>query len=207
MLAQFGALMLLGLVWASVLTGRLILFSAHPLAQSLAVFVLVQSVLFLQPTNTGAQKRIGQRVHASLNLAALLLLVFGVAAVEYNKISAGNAHFHSVHAYLGVATSALLALQYLVGFTMWATPGLYGGGDAARKCWRWHRVSGYAAVLPMLLLTVFSSAFTPYNVAVLKVKWWALLIALGLVVAGVYARVPLHKVRGPNKTQHAGPAE
>ncbi|KAJ6441887.1 Protein arginine N-methyltransferase [Purpureocillium lavendulum] len=205
-LAQFGAVILLGIVWASVFTGPLILFSAHPLAQSLAVFVLVQSVLFLQPTHTAAQKRAGRRVHAALNLAALLLLVFGVAVVEYNKVAGGNPHFHSVHAYFGVATCVVLVVQYFVGFTMWATPALYGGEARARALWRWHRVFAYAVVLPLLLVTVFFTAYTPYNVGILKMKWWGLLIALVLVVVGVYPRTPLHKIRNSKQNGTLSPS-
>ncbi|GJN84954.1 hypothetical protein PLIIFM63780_008518 [Purpureocillium lilacinum] len=206
-LAQFGAFLLVGIVWASVFTSPLILFSGHPLAQSLAVFVFVQSVLFLQPTHTAAQKRTGQRVHASLNLVALVLLVFGVVIVEYNKVAGGNPHFHSVHAYFGVTTSILLILQYFVGFTMWATPGLYGGEAKARTLWKWHRVFAYAIILPLLLVTVFFTTHTSYNLGVLKMKWWGILIALVLVVAGIYPRIPLHKIRNQKQNGALSSAE
>ncbi|KYK55251.1 hypothetical protein DCS_07214 [Drechmeria coniospora] len=193
-LAQFGVLLLVAVVWAAVFMNPIILFSGHPIGQSLAVFLLFQSVLFLQPTHTADQKRVGQRVHASLNLAAFLSLVAGVAIVEYNKGLSRKAHFHSVHAYLGTVAVALLVVQYLVGFTMWATPGLWGGEDKAKKLWRLHRIFAYAIVLPLLLLTVLFSTRTDYVAHVLNIPWWSLLVASVLIVAGVYPRLQLYKI-------------
>ncbi|PHH85958.1 hypothetical protein CDD83_10939 [Cordyceps sp. RAO-2017] len=191
--AQLGAVLLLVLIWASVLTHPLILFSAHPLLQSLAVFVLIQSVLSLQPTHTSEQKRLGQRVHASLNLVAFLLLVAGVSIIEYNKLASRGPHFHSVHGYLGVISGIVLLLQYLVGFTMWATPALYGGEDRARAVWKYHRYSGYL-VLVLLLATVCSATDTSYNDMVLHIKLWATVLASVLVVVGVFPRIQKHKL-------------
>src|SRR5690349_1008186 len=47
LVAQIGAVTLLAIIWASVLTNDIILFSYHPLAQSLAIFLLVESILSL----------------------------------------------------------------------------------------------------------------------------------------------------------------
>ncbi|KAF4969438.1 hypothetical protein FZEAL_10227 [Fusarium zealandicum] len=174
-IAQLGIILLVVLVWASVLTKPLILFSYHPLLQSLAVLTLAQSILSLQPTHTAEQKRIGQRIHASLNLVAFLLLVAGVTIIEYNKISSNGDHFHSIHGYLGVTTSIVLLLQYAVGFTMWATPKLYGGEDNAKSIWKYHRWSGYF-ILVLLLATVVSAVDTDYNKNVLKLKLWSTLL-------------------------------
>ncbi|KAL6864218.1 eukaryotic cytochrome b561 domain-containing protein [Trichoderma novae-zelandiae] len=191
--AQIGIWLLAVLIWASVLTKPLILFSGHPLAQSFAVLVLVQSVLFLQPTHTSEQKRLGQRVHGLLNLVALVALVTGVTIIEYNKEKSHNAHFHSVHGYLGVITAIVLLLQYLVGFTMWATPRLYGGEDNARAIWKYHRYSGYL-VLVLLLATVNSATQTDYNKNVLKIKLWATLTLSALIVIGVFPRIQKQKL-------------
>ncbi|PFH61656.1 hypothetical protein XA68_16745 [Ophiocordyceps unilateralis] len=192
-LAQLGAILMLVLVWASVLNKPLILFSAHPLLQSLAVFVLIQSVLSLQPTYTSEQKQLGQRVHASLNLVALLLLIAGVTLIEYNKLTSHGPHFHSVHGYLGVIVSIILIIQYLVGFTMWAVPALYGGEVRARAVWKYHRYSGYVVLL-LLLVTVCSAAETDYNRNVLHMKLWAAILASILVVLGVFPRIQKYKL-------------
>ncbi|KAF3075134.1 hypothetical protein TsFJ059_003283 [Trichoderma semiorbis] len=192
-IAQIGIWLLVVLLWASVFTKPLILFSGHPLAQSFAVLVLVQSVLFLQPTHTSDQKRLGQRVHGLLNLLAFLSLVAGVTIIEYNKEKSHNAHFHSAHGYLGVITSIVLLLQYLVGFTMWATPKLYGGEDNAKAIWKYHRYSGYFVLL-LLLATINSATQTDYNKNVLKVKLWATLSLSALVVIGIFPRIQKQKL-------------
>ncbi|KAF6821493.1 cytochrome b561 [Colletotrichum musicola] len=193
-IAQFGAVILVAMIWASVFTKDLILFSGHPLAQSLAIFTLVQSILFLQPTHTPDQKRTGQLVHAVLNLLAFLLLVTGITIIEYNKSLQGpGSHFHSVHGYLGVVLSIVLLLQYIVGFTMWATPQLYGGEDRAKSIWKYHRWSGYL-VLVLLLVTVATATGTPYNANVLKLKLWAVIVTSLMIIAGVVPRVQKQKL-------------
>ncbi|KAH8706565.1 eukaryotic cytochrome b561-domain-containing protein [Ilyonectria robusta] len=192
-LAQMGILFLVVLIWASVLTKPLILFSGHPLAQSLAILTLVQSILTLQPTHTAEQKRIGQRIHASLNLVAFLLLVAGVTIIEYNKFASHGAHFHSLHGYLGVTSCIVLLLQYLVGFTMWATPALYGGEHNAKSIWKYHRYSGYV-VLVLLLATVVSAVDTDYNKNVLKLKLWATGSLSLLVLVGIIPRIQKQKL-------------
>jgi cytochrome b-561 len=199
--AQLGVVLLTILIWASVLSKPLILFSAHPLLQSLAVLTLAQSVLSLQPTHTADQKRVGQRVHAILNLVAFLILVAGVTIIEYNKFSNNGAHFHSVHGYLGIITSIVLLLQYGVGFTMWTTPSLYGGVDNAKAVWKYHRWSGYT-VFVLLLATVTSAAETPYNKNVLKLKLWAVLLLSIVTLVGIVPRIQKQKLgfRGPSST-------
>ncbi|KAF7548992.1 hypothetical protein G7046_g8480 [Stylonectria norvegica] len=191
--AQFGILLLFVLIWASVFTKPVILFSGHPLAQSLAVLTLVQSILALQPTHTAEQKRIGQRIHASLNLVAFLALVTGVTIIEYNKFSNNGAHFHSVHGYLGIITTLILLIQYLVGFTMWATPKLYGGEDKAKSIWKYHRYSGYV-ILVLLLATVCSATETDYVKNVLKMKLWPTVLLSALVLVGVLPRIQKQKL-------------
>ncbi|KAH7156986.1 hypothetical protein EDB81DRAFT_408734 [Dactylonectria macrodidyma] len=192
-LAQLGIVLLAVLIWASVLTKPLILFSGHPLAQSLAILTLIQSILTLQPTHTAEQKRIGQRIHASLNLLAFLLLVAGVTIIEYNKFASHGPHFHSLHGYLGVTSSVFLLLQYFVGFTMWATPALYGGEHNAKSIWKYHRYSGYLVIV-LLLGTVVSAVDTDYNKNVLKLKLWAVASLSLLALVGIFPRVQKQKL-------------
>jgi cytochrome b-561 len=180
------------IIWVGVFTSPLALVSGHPLAQSIGVAILVQSVLALQPTYTSEQKRIGQRIHASLNLLAFLALSAGVIIIEVNKVQGNMPHFHSVHGYLGVIASLMLLLQYLVGFTMWATPKLYGGEESAKKLYKYHRYSGYF-MLVMLLATVISATQTTYNVGVLKIKFWAALLLSVLILLGIFPRIQKHK--------------
>lgn len=192
--AQAGAFLLLALVWSSVFLNKLLpLFSPHPLLQSLGVFTLVQAILILQPTWTAAEKTIGARAHASLNLLSFLLFGAGIAIIETNKIKNNGAHFHSVHGYLGVITGVVLLGQYVFGFLMWGVPGVFGGVNNAKALWKYHRISGYALFL-LLLATVISAVDTDYNHNVLDIKLFAVLISLALIVIGVYPRIHKQKL-------------
>jgi len=189
--AQAGAFLLVALVWSAVFLNPLLpLFSPHPLLQSLGVFTITQAILIVQPTWTAEEKRIGARAHAGLNLLSFLLLATGVFMIELNKHKSHGVHFHSAHGYLGVASAVLLLVQYVFGFCMWAVPAVFGGTDKAKALWKYHRWSGYV-LYPLLLLTVLSAMATDYNVHVLNIKLWAAIVAVALIVAGVYPR--LHK--------------
>ncbi len=190
--AQSGIAMLTVIIWTSVLTKPFILFSWHPLAQSAGILLLIQSILVLQPTHSAEQKRVGQTVHAYLNFTSFLVLAGGVGVIEYNKISSNGPHFKSVHGYLGATAACVLLLQYFVGFTMWATPALYGGQARARSMWKYHRFSGYATLI-LLLATVCTAADTGYVQYVLKVGLWTLAVPSGLILVGVLPRVHLYK--------------
>ncbi|KAI1846494.1 hypothetical protein JX265_004983 [Neoarthrinium moseri] len=193
-IAEGAALLLVASTWAAVFLHPLIVpFSIHPLAQSLAVLVLVQSILILQPTHTGQQKQVGQKIHAGLNLLAFALFLTGFVSIEYNKFASGGAHFKSVHAYLGVIVSIWLLLQYLIGFTMFATPKLYGGEAKAKKIWKYHRTSGYVLFL-FLQATVISATKTDYNVGVLGLKLWAFILISVLLIVGIYPRIKKQKL-------------
>ncbi|KAI1388802.1 uncharacterized protein F4822DRAFT_258421 [Hypoxylon trugodes] len=193
-LAETAGILLVASVWAAVfLNGPLILFSVHPLAQSLGILVLIQSILVLQPTHTGTQKQVGQKVHAGLNFLAFAIFAVGVISIEVNKEINHGAHFHSVHGYLGVIASFWLLAQYLIGFTMFAVPVLYGGEANAKKIWKYHRASGYA-LLPFLGATIISAAETDYNINVLGLKLWALIVIVVLLLVGVFPRIKKHKL-------------
>lgn len=154
---------------------------------------LTQSILVLQPTHTAEQKKVGQLVHASLNVFAILVLIAGVFIIEYNKFVNNGVHFHSVHGYLGVITASLLLLQYLFGVSMWAVPWILGGEEKARHLWKYHRWSGYL-LLTLLLATVSSATQTDYNIDVLKIKLWAVLLLSVLILVGILPRVQKQKL-------------
>ncbi|KAI0479102.1 eukaryotic cytochrome b561-domain-containing protein [Xylariaceae sp. FL0804] len=192
-LAEVGGLLLFASVWAAVFMKPVTLFSGHPLAQSAGFLVLLQSILVVQPTHTGQQKAVGQKVHAALNGIAFLAFLAGVVVIEYNKVANGLPHFHSVHAYLGVVASFWILAQYAVGFTMFNVPKLYGGEAQAKKVWKYHRASGYALLL-VLMATVTSAVKTDFNQNVLGLKLWAMIIIMVLVVVGVYPRIKKQKL-------------
>lgn len=192
-LAQFGVWIMIIWTWVAVLRKPVILFSGHPLAQTVGILALVQAILVVQPTHTGDQKRRGRIIHGSLNLVSFLAFVTGVTIIEYNKISSGGVHFHSVHGYLGVITSIILGVQYIVGFTMWLVPALYGGEENAKSLYKYHRMSGYF-ILALLMATVISATKTDFNVNVLGLQLWGAVILSILILAGVYPRIQRSKL-------------
>lgn len=181
LLAQAGVLIVVAVVWRGVFTHNVILFSGHPLLQSLGLLVVTQAILILQPTHEPEQKRAGQRAHAALNLTSFLLFTSGVTIIEVNKFRGHGPHFHSVHGTLGILTSIAILLQYFAGFTIWAVPSLYGGVDNAKALYKYHRVSGYIIYLA-LLATVLSAVWTDFNVNVLGIAWWQLVVPIALVL-------------------------
>jgi hypothetical protein len=192
-IAEAGSLLLVASVWATVFLNPLQLFSVHPLAQSLGMLSLIQSILVLQPTHTGEQKQVGQKIHAGLNFLAFVTFIVGVGAIEVNKIRNNGPHFHSVHGTLGIIASLYMVTQYFVGFTMFGVPKLYGGEANAKRMWKYHRMSGYV-LLPLLLATVTSATQTDYNINVLGLKRWAFILISLLVVIGVYPRIKKQKL-------------
>ncbi|KAF2835735.1 hypothetical protein M501DRAFT_340621 [Patellaria atrata CBS 101060] len=192
-LAQAGIWILLGIVWGGIFSHDLILFSAHPLLNSTGILFSTQAILLLQPTHTSSQKRSGTYAHLISNDLAILLLIAGLIVIEYNKFSHGGAHFESPHAVFGLMTYILLALQATVGVTMYFVPSLYGGIDNAKKAWKYHRMSGYLTLL-FMLMTVAAATQTTYNIAVLHINLWAVLVAAVLTWMGVLARVKKQKL-------------
>lgn len=153
------------------------------------MLAVTEAILVLQPTWTASEKAVGARWHAALHLVSFLLFAAGVLLIEANKIKQGpSSHFHSVHGYLGVATSVVLLVQYVVGFLMWAVPAAFGGVDGAKAVWKYHRISGYLLYL-LLLATVISAVYTDFNVNVLDIKLWSVIVAVVLIVIGVYPRL------------------
>ena len=72
-------------------------------------------------------------------------------------------------------------------------PRVWGGVDAAKALWKYHRWAGYGA-LGLLLATVAAAVETDYVRGELGIRLWGVLVAEGLIVAGVVPRVHLRKL-------------
>ncbi|KAM0714220.1 hypothetical protein Q7P37_010007 [Cladosporium fusiforme] len=190
--AQGGAWILAAIVWGSVFSHDLILFSAHPLLNSAAILFFVQGILVLQPTHTARQKKEGTYAHAGLNDIALLSAIAGLVVIEYNKFAHNGTHFESPHAILGLITYILTTIQAVVGITQYFVPQLYGGVDNAKKLYKYHRVGGYVILLAMLA-TVAAATQTDYNKNVLQIQLWAIIVAAILLLVGIVPRIRLSK--------------
>ncbi|KAF1356285.1 eukaryotic cytochrome b561-domain-containing protein [Delphinella strobiligena] len=190
--AQAGAWILAAIVWGSVFSHELILFSVHPLLNSAAILLFTQGVLVVQPTHTKEQKRKGTWTHAGLNNVALLTAIAGLVVIEYNKIAHNGTHFVSPHAILGLISYILLLIQTIVGFTQYFVPQLYGGEEKAKKLYKYHRVFGYIIFI-LLLSTVAAATETDFNKNVLGIQLWAVIAASIITLVGVVPRIRLAK--------------
>jgi hypothetical protein len=131
-------------------------------------------------------------VHSALNTTALLAALAGLVIIYYNKSAHHGVHFESPHAILGLTTYILVIIQALVGLTAFFTPSLYGGVETAKGLYKYHRVSGYI-ILTLMLATVCAASATTYNVNVLGMQLWALVVSSVLVLVGIVPRIRLNK--------------
>jgi hypothetical protein len=86
--------------------------------------------------------------------------------------------------------------EYTFGFLIYLIPHLQPNTPSAARAkslWKYHRIVGYTA-LALLLATVAAAAETDYNKSVLGIRLWSVLLAEGLIVAGVVPRVHLGKM-------------
>ncbi|KAK3697725.1 hypothetical protein LTR37_017307 [Vermiconidia calcicola] len=190
--AQAGAWILAAIVWGSVFSNDLMLFSTHPLLNSAAMLFFVQGILIIQPTHTAKQKKQGTYTHAALNDVALLAAIAGLVLIEYNKIKDGNPHFESPHAILGLITYIMIFTQAFVGVTQYFTPGLYGGEENAKALYKYHRVFGYLT-LTVMLATICAATQTGFNTNVLGMQLWAVVVACVIILIGLVPRIRLNK--------------
>lgn len=119
--------------------------------------------------------------------------IAGLVIIEYNKISHGGEHFKSPHAILGLITYILIVLQALVGITAYFFPGLYGGEATAKSLYKYHRMGGYLTLV-LMLATVCAATQTTYNINVLDMQLWAVIVASMLILAGVVPRIKKQKL-------------
>lgn len=168
--------------------------SSNPfqLLNSSALLLQVQAALVLQPTATPQQKLLGTRIHYTLQALSLVAFISAFVVIEVNKGS--HAHFTSPHGVLGLMTYIVIFLQALGGVVQYFLPNvLLGGVHRGKKFYKYHRLSGYVLLL-MELSTVAAATRTDFNLAVLAIPLWAVLVAAVVVVAGVGARIKKHKL-------------
>lgn len=71
-----------------------------------------------------------------------------------------------------------------------------GSVDAGKSLYRYHRMLGYL-LLGLELITVAAATGTSYNIEILHLRIWPVLVAALVVVAGVAARIRTVKLRAP----------
>jgi hypothetical protein len=90
-------------------------------------------------------------------------------------------------------TYILLLVQAVVGITQYFVPQLYGGVDNAKKIYKYHRVAGYV-LFTLMLVTVVAATRVTYNLNVLHIQTWAVVVASVLALAGLLPRVKKQKL-------------
>ncbi|KAA8900455.1 hypothetical protein FN846DRAFT_909282 [Sphaerosporella brunnea] len=193
-LAQVGGITLVAITWGGVFTHRLILFSAHPLLNSLGLLLGIQALLILQPTHTAEQKRSGTLMHFLFWASALATFYAALVVVEVHKQRGGIGHFESPHAVLGIVIYVLLLIQAWVGVAQYFFPAVFGGVERAKRVYKYHRIAGYVLVL-LLLVNVVLATKTYYAGKVLGIRTWAAVVGSLLVVAGIAPRIKKQKIR------------
>lgn len=112
--------------------------------------------------------------------------------IEVNK--GDHPHFVSPHGILGLLTVIFIVLQALVGVVQFFLPvTVLGSVDAGKRIYKYHRLTGYVLLL-LESATVLAATRTDYNLAVLGIPTWAVLIALIITLSGIGARIKKHKL-------------
>ena len=165
----------------------------HPQLLAISALLLqVQAALILQPTATPSQKQLGTRIHYSLQLFSILAFLSAFTIIEINK--GDHPHFVSPHGILGLLTVIFVVLQALGGVIQYLLPvPILGSVEAGKRFYKYHRWSGYVLLL-LEVSTVVAATQTGYNLAVIRIPAWAVVIAIILTLAGVGARIKKHKL-------------
>ena len=101
--------------------------------------------------------------------------------------------FESSHAIFGLITYVLLITQALIGATAFFTPSLYGSVSRAKSLYKYHRMNGYI-ILVLFFTTVALATQTTFNVNVLHMDLWAVIVLSMLVLLGILPRLRLSKL-------------
>ncbi|KAJ3146376.1 hypothetical protein HDU89_006241 [Geranomyces variabilis] len=186
--AQAGIWILATAIWTGIFSSKLMLFTLHPLLNSVGLLLSTQAILLLQPTSFSAprQKKRAAGIHAVLNGLGTALLVTGASVIIYNKASHNGTHFESLHARVGLAVYLLFFLQALFGALVVYAPSLFGGEGRAKAMYKYHRLSGYLTFL-LSLVAVAAATQTDWNKNMGKIQLWPVILGGGLLVVGLGA--------------------
>ncbi|TWW60866.1 lysosomal membrane ascorbate-dependent ferrireductase CYB561A3 isoform X1 [Takifugu flavidus] len=99
-------------------------FNWHPalMVTGLVVFYGYGAVLYRVPLTWGQNKLPWKLLHATLMLLALLLSIVGLCAVFGFHYAENIPNVYSLHSWIGIAATALFALQWVVGAVAFLLP-------------------------------------------------------------------------------------
>ncbi|EED19862.1 seryl-tRNA synthetase [Talaromyces stipitatus ATCC 10500] len=189
--AQAGIWVLFAVIWSAIFSHDLIFFSAHPLLNSTALLLQVQGILVLQPTSTPRQKTLGAHIHFALLFLSLAAFISAFVVIEINKDP--EHRLTSIHGILGFITYILIIIQALVGIAQfWIPRWVFGSIEKGKNVYRYHRIFGYV-LLVLEFAAVAAATQTTYNISVLNIALWAVLVTSVITLLGVGARVKISK--------------
>lgn len=179
---QVGLLVVIGSVLYGVLTTPIILFSYHPIFNSLGFFLLGQGILVTQPEpRSAAQKQVGGEIHGILNSLAVLAYTTGAGVILYNKEKNHAEHFYSWHGTFGIITYVALVLVMLVGAAQfWWPAEVFGSVAKGRAIYKFHRVGGYL-VWGLTAFTILLALESDFNQNALHISYYTVAPGLALV--------------------------
>ncbi|KAF5014231.1 hypothetical protein F66182_14856 [Fusarium sp. NRRL 66182] len=161
------------------------------LLNSSALLLQVQSILVLQPTSTPRQKLVGTYIHSALLTLSLAGFISAFVVIEINKDP--EHRLTSIHGVLGFVTYILIIIQALVGVAQfWLPKWIFGSVENGKKIYKYHRISGYV-LLVLEFAAVAAATQTTYNVSVLNIALWTVLVTSVLILLGIGARFKLSK--------------
>jgi hypothetical protein len=87
----------------------------------------------------------------------------------------------------------LIIIQALVGVAQfWIPKWVFGSVENGKKIYKYHRISGYV-LLVLELAAVAAATQTAYNIYVLNIALWAVLVTSVLTLLGIGARIKISK--------------
>jgi cytochrome b-561 len=118
------------------------IFNVHPPLMLIGFLVLGGEAIlaYRTPLKSTVTRDARKKAHLALHAAALALAAVGLYAVFKYHAEAGYPHLYSLHSWLGIATFALYAAQWLAGFLAFFLPG--AAPETRRATVPWHAVLG-----------------------------------------------------------------
>ncbi|EOQ99449.1 hypothetical protein J056_001772 [Wallemia ichthyophaga EXF-994] len=162
-------------------------FTLHPIFQCIAISLIVLSILSLQPTSSGNSKLKAFDKHRKfISYFSLPFFLIGSSAMFYNKFSHSAPHFTTWHSTFGLISLSFLILQASVGIAF--TIPSKDSPILPKSLYKYHRLSGYFVLLPLLAITAtlgaghstWSSTQAPLPVRLIFVDTAAILLVLSI---------------------------
>lgn len=196
LITQGGFLVIVLSLYYCLFTSPIMLFTGHPLFNSLGLLGLGQGILLVQPTPRSADhKSLQGHVHGIINSISVLMFTIGSTIIFVNKSIHGAKHITSWHATFGVITYSCMILVMLVGMSMyWFGEKVFGSVDQAKSFYKYHRLAGYFILL-LSSITVTLATDSDFNHNVMHLSPLVVGIGLLMVVYGIFTQIQPQKIK------------